>query len=102
MYLENQSSAAKLVIGDFLIFPDANQANSQNSTVTMIPGNTTVKISGRAEKLLMPSMRMSIATNGSVRKALRIVPIILPSREITPNRRAKERRSCPAEKPRVR
>ena len=49
--------------------------------------------------LLIPSIRISTATSGSVRKALRIVPKILPARVITPNRRAKDRRSCPAEKP---
>ena len=52
--------------------------------------------------MLIPSIRMSAATNGSVRNALKMVPKMLPSRATAPNRRAKERRSCPAEKPRVR
>ena len=85
-----------------MIFHAASHANRTNNTVTINPGNRTIQIAGWEEKLLIPSIRMSIATNGSVRKALRIVPKILPISAVTPNRRAKERRNLPAENPRAR
>lgn len=50
----------------------------------------------------MPSIRISIATSESVRKALRIVPKVLPNRAIIPKRRAKEHLSYPDEKPMAR
>ena len=88
--------------GAFLIFLAASHANRTNNMVTIKPGNRTIQIAGCEEKLLIPSIRMSIATNGSVRKALKTVPKMLPSRAMTPNRKAKERRSLPAENPRAR
>lgn len=57
---------------------------------TVAPGSKTAATLGWEEKLLIPSIRISAATSGSVRKALSMVPSALPNAATIPKRRARK------------